>query len=167
MSETDSYSLSRLHDIVEPAAVSSWPPAVGAWLLAGIVLAWALAVAWIAWRRHRAHAYRREALHRLQALPTTTDAATLLAEVDSLLKRVAMASFGRRHVAPMSGRAWLDFLDRTGGDGAFRRTPVAHLANASFKPGLVAGMAENERAEVIAAACRWVRGHRAERTATC
>ena len=59
----------RLHDIVEPVAVS-WLPQTGGWAVLALLLT--AAVGWWAWARYRAWqaaAYRRAALVELEEIP--------------------------------------------------------------------------------------------------
>ena len=65
---SDPASLSNLRDIVEPAAVSLWPPAPGLVLLGSLLLVW-IVYALLLWRRRwQANAYRRQALGELSAI---------------------------------------------------------------------------------------------------
>ncbi len=166
MTDADPASLENLHDIVEPAAVSMWPPAPGAWLLAGIALTW-IAAGLLLWLiRRRRTAYRREALRILDQLEAEWSgaghAATVLPRIAELLKRVALAGFGRPRVAALSGAEWLAFLDRTGGDGAFASGPASLLASIPYRPRAAGEPTAAERASILAAARHWIRGHRAE-----
>jgi hypothetical protein len=109
--------LDQLHDIVEPPPVSMLP-ATPAWAALGVaVLALAAALAGL-WLRHRRRTRaRRAALAALRALEPALargDAAAL-GQLDALIRRVALAAFPRAEVASLSGRAWIAFLDATGG----------------------------------------------------
>ncbi len=166
MSAADPASLKNLHDIVEPAAVSMWPPAPGAWLLAGIALTW-IAAGFLLWLiRRRRDAYRHEALRVLDVLEEEWSgqgqAATVLPRLAELLKRVALTGFDRSRVASLAGAEWLAFLDRTGGDGAFASGPASLLASLPYSPRAAAELSAEERAAILAAARRWIRGHRLE-----
>jgi Domain of unknown function (DUF4381) len=147
----DPADLSKLHDIVIPAAAPWWPPAPGWWVIAIGLLA-ALAVASLqAWRRHRANAYRREALRELDRLPDAT-------AIMPLLKRAAMTAYGREAVASMSGDAFLAFLDRTGGTHAFTTGPARLLPGATFAEQSLPTAAD--AAATVADAATWLRTHR-------
>ncbi|WPL19365.1 hypothetical protein Thiowin_04482 [Thiorhodovibrio winogradskyi] len=123
-----------LRDIHEPAPPSPWPPAPGWWLLAALVLAlliWLGLLGWRAWRRQR---LRQRVLRELAALPATDDCAALIAGVSALLKRVALRQFARDQVAELTGTAWLEFLDQTGGKGQFTQGPGQALKQGPYAP---------------------------------
>ncbi len=142
----------ELRDIHLPADPAFWPPAPGWWLAGGLILALVVLViarGLKAWRRHRR---RRRALAQLQALATLGPGPELAARVSELLKRVALGSFTRREVAGISGRAWLTFLDRTGGDGRFAEGPGRALAEGPYLAS-----AEFDAAALLELAKDWVR----------
>jgi hypothetical protein len=99
----DPASLDRLNDLVPPPAVAWWPPAPGWYVVLALLT---LAAAWLGWRfwkRRRADAYRRIALHELSTLRE----AQAIAE---LLRRTALATVSRSVIAGMTGIAWTDWL---------------------------------------------------------
>lgn len=112
--------LSELRDIHEPAA--SW------WLVSptGWLLALALVVAgfglWRWWRAHVEIDPQRAALVELNGLRRRQvageAAGSLVAELASLLRRVALATHPRAAVAGLCGQAWIEFLDGRPGPGA-------------------------------------------------
>ena len=155
----DPADLANLHDIAVPPPVPWWPPAPGWWILAAALLAAAavLALRWFA--RWRADAYRRAALRELAVLEAAAGsmpATELAAAVSVLLKRTALAAFPRTDSASLSGAAWIDFLDRTGGafTGPARQLPQLAYGAPADAAALPA---------ILAAARRWIAEHRAAR----
>src|SRR5690242_4528495 len=124
----DPGSLSGLHDIVVGPSASWWP-STPAWLLLGalLVIGICLVTAWmiISWRENR---YRRAGLWELQQLEhsPSQDHAGLVALAE-ILKRVALVAYPRRQVASLSGKDWLNFLDRTLGTTQFSTGPGRQL----------------------------------------
>lgn len=157
------YSLDQLHDIVEPAAVSWWPPAAGMYLLLALVLVWLIAALLLTWQRHRHNAYRREGLALLQqiapGLHAPENRGVALQELGELLKRVALNAFPREEVAALSGADWLAFLDRTAGGSAFVSGPASIIATAAYQTRNRSDLAAMEQDEIITAVRRWILHH--------
>jgi len=112
--------LSQLRDIHLPAAVSWWPPAPGWWAVAAVVLLGASGAVFMLRRRKR-NRWRRTALHELKMLREEVVAQQMQSALNNLsvlLRRVAISRFPREEVASLHGQPWLDFLDRTFGEGA-------------------------------------------------
>lgn len=111
----NSHSLQGLRDIHLPEAIGWLPMAPGWYLLIALSLsACVLACFYVALRR-RQGLPRREALRMLDACiqdyekgQAGTQQST--AEVNELLRRVALAYYPRAKVAALSGKAWIDFL---------------------------------------------------------
>ena len=163
----DPADLANLRDLALPAPAPWWPPAPGWW----IVLAGAVAIAAILLLRalaaYRANAYHRAADRELAALQSALDAGAadygvVAGQVSQVLKRAALVAFPREAVAPLSGAAWLRFLDQTGGTTAFRNGAGRALTEAVFRQSH--RDAAVELRPLVAAARLWLRNHRAPAT---
>jgi hypothetical protein len=148
----DPASLDRLHDVITPAPVSWWPPALGWYVVAsvGILLLCLAVVRGIL--RYRANAYRRAALVELNELAGRSDASALVAE---LLKRVALAAFPRTEVASLSGERWVGWLNETGRGDAFNDEAGRLLSSAAYRSPV-----SDESGALLEAARRWICRHR-------
>ncbi len=155
--------LAGLGDWHLPDPVSWWPPAPGWWLLAALVVT-LIVLAVLHWRaRRRRDAALRTALAELARLRANLKAGGMdgltpgdfTAAVSILLRRLALTRFARARVAGLSGHAWLDFLDETGGGGAFAGGPGRLLADLPYRPpGSVTAADLQPLAEL---AERWIR----------
>ncbi len=125
-----------LRDIHPPGTPGLWPPAPGWWVVLTLLVATLAALGTRVWRAHRARVRRRRILAELAAVGGRVQGVELAAAVSALLKRVALAQFRRAEVAPLTGRAWLDFLDRHGGAGRFSAGPGRVLAEGPYAPAL-------------------------------
>ena len=98
--------------------------------MAGLIIIALLAAIW-QWRRYRRRAYRRTALKQLQQLQQHLQAGaadtSIIAELSILLRRTAISRYGREQVAALQGKAWLEFLDRTGRNTYFTKEGQALL----------------------------------------
>ena len=147
-----------LRDIHSAPATDFWPPAPGWWLLTALLvalLAWLAIRLLYAWRRRR---LRQQILAELDGLAVCAPD-QLAAQVSTLLRRIALMYFRRSEVAPLAGSAWLAFLDKTGGGGAFSTGPGRVLASA---PYAAAGTAIDDREALLSLARRWI-SHTVER----
>lgn len=107
----------QLRDIHGLDAIPWWPPAPGWWLLAGglvlgLWLAWRLlphvripALLGLTWRWDAAHQLRE-----LRRRSRKQDPRQSAEELSELLRRIAMARYGRDVCAGLSGMAWLEWL---------------------------------------------------------
>lgn len=158
-------ALEKLVDIAVPAPVS-WVPQTWGWAALGVMLlalaAWAIA----RWHKRReANRYRTEALAELDRIEAHLDDAAgrarALAEIPSLLKRVALAAWPRREVAALSGGPWVAFLREHGGGRGFPETAARLLDDAEYRPRQALGAMGPEEARAFARAARaWIEGHR-------
>lgn len=125
----------QLRDIHLPAAPDFWPPAPGWWILGVLALGIASWGALLAWRQFRIHRQRRHILALLEQMERSSDASTTaeyLGQLSNLTRRLALMRFPRHEIASLTGREWLQFLDRSGGDGQFSEGPGKVLAQGPY-----------------------------------
>lgn len=118
MNPTIDVSQLPLRDIHLPAPIGWWPPALGWWLLAALLLA---GVALYAIHYYRAR-HKRAALRALtrvrRALEEGAEPVACLQFLSTVLRRFAMTSVARARaaydspdVAGLIGERWLEYLD--------------------------------------------------------
>lgn len=146
----NSASLESLHDIVAPVPVPWWPPAPGWLFLGGLLLLSILIVLTRAALRYRRNAYRRAALAELRLAAAGTETLPLIA---GLLKRTALAAYRREDVAGLTGKAWVDWLAKTG-----KLTLPASVATALGRKLYDGG--ETDLKVLIDFTARWIQRHR-------
>jgi len=150
--------LAGLIDIPLPQEASLWPQT---WpLRIAIVLISVLTVLaiWKFVHRYRANRYRREALSELDRMRQATDTAPdrLAAQLSLLVRRTALGTFPRETVAPLTGTAWLSFLDRSYGGDEFSKGAGRWLVSAPYQrtaPG------RDELNALRSLVRRWIRVH--------
>ncbi len=159
----------QLRDIHLPASPSFWPPAPGWWLLFAALLLLAF-WAYRSWRQRRTLQRQRQAvmslLDELSVPATRGEVPDFLARLSTLLRRMAVARYGQRRVAPLKGQGWLAFLDETLGDSsqAFTTGAGRMLADGPYRPAgddaTLLDAEETERLQrLLDLARRWMKQH--------
>jgi hypothetical protein len=151
--------LEALRPLHLPEAVGWWPPAPLWWLVALITLLLAFTSAYALLRHIRRNRYRRLARREIAAALTAVRAGEcsdgFAIRASTILRRAALCRYPKTDVAPLHGRAWLAFLDRSGRMNGFSSGPGEALGLAAY--------AERPDCdpEALADLCqRWLRRHR-------
>ena len=143
--------LTQLAPAHAPPPPGWWPLAPGWWVL--LILLGAVAAVIIYWQRHPLVRLRRIALRELANLQTTiSDDMTLARELEHLLRRYAVARFGRDTVACLSGERWIAFVVEHGGV-AWSGDSGASLLRAAY-----GGAANADRPAWLSGAHAFIRG---------
>lgn len=125
-----------LKDIHLPDAISWWPPAIGWWVLALISLALVAFLLWWSIRHLQQGRYRKAAIKELDKQHTiyqeNGDATLYIAQLNQLLRRVAVQCYGRDTVAQLTGDKWLDFLQQTCPISQFDRVVAEDLLRSAY-----------------------------------
>ncbi|TPW18465.1 MAG: hypothetical protein FD130_226 [Halothiobacillaceae bacterium] len=129
--------LETLRDIHTPPPISWWPPAVGWWWLLLIFILLSVALYWWLQRRQRSQGHSPTIAQQLltellDEYKISGNKQRLLSETTILLKRYAKNRYPQQRPETLSGEAWLDFLDGSGGQGQFRAHFGAALYSAVY-----------------------------------
>jgi Domain of unknown function (DUF4381) len=123
-----------LRDIHLPEPIGWWPPALGWWLLAILI---PLVLALIFWlykfltRKTAIKAAKKLLLNIKQG--HQRDNSQKLKELSILIRRVAISTTARSGCAGLTGRQWLEFLDRSVKGAPFTQGIGQLLANAPYQ----------------------------------
>lgn len=137
-----------------------WPPAPGWWVLAALGAVLLCGLLWWLVDRQRMEAAvksliwtpRRAALAELRQIrQTEADPQEFAQGIESLLRRYALAVFGRERVASLTGEAWLNLVVSEGGE-MLAGGPGRSLLAAAF-----GGHAPDDRERWLAGAEAFVR----------
>ncbi len=128
--------LADLRDIQLPADPSWWPPAIGWWLVAGLLALFIVAAIWLI-RRHRVKtAPRRHALsllEKIEAIAVDKDhVQPCVQELSRLMRRIVLQRYPRVQAAGLTGDDWLQFLDHTGTTNQFTHGAGRALAQGPY-----------------------------------
>ncbi|MBL6688001.1 MAG: DUF4381 domain-containing protein [Pseudomonadales bacterium] len=154
--------LAALRDIHLPAEVSFWPPAIGWWIILGLLLVGLAFAIHALIKRLRQTAYRRQAKRHLRAIKADWqlhgDVRQTLKALQELMKRTALTAFGRDQVAKLTGYRWTAFLDQTGDMTAFSLGAGEVLIDGPYRQGFDL---TNDHVDAVFDLCdRWIRQHR-------
>jgi len=164
---SDTASLINLSDIVEPAAITWWPPAPGLVLFGMLILLWTVFAVMFWYRRRQQNAYRRAALQELAAIEERIHQSQTrnegIRQLSALLKRVALVAYPRRAVASLTGDRWNAFLDRQIGGDTFSNGHGKALALAMVDPNPGQNLTTSDCHRLIQAVRCWISGHRVDK----
>jgi len=136
MNQTD--PLSGLRDIHVPAEPHWWPPAIGWWLVALLVLAAIAGLIFVLYRRWRRGTVPRAAKRMLDEIEQhyleSGDDRALVRSLSMLLRRVVVINETAASAAGYTGREWLECLDRLNGNRDYSEGPGRVMADAPYRP---------------------------------
>ena len=115
--------LDQLKDIHIPAPAGGWTPSLNAWWISVVSIVTILAFSLAVRRYYLRTRTRRYALNELVQMQARFEShgqrQQLLNELNTLLRRMAMINYEREKISPLTGKYWLEFLDRSGRTEAF------------------------------------------------
>jgi hypothetical protein len=136
MSDGKAAWLAELAPAHAPAAPGWWPLAPGWWVVAALTLISIAAIAY--WQTRPSVRLRRIALRELERLEgLASDDQALAIAIENLLRRYAVARFGRTAVASLSGERWVSFVVAHGGR-AWAGTAGSDLLRAAWGSAVAA-----------------------------
>jgi hypothetical protein len=150
--------LAGLIDFPLPQEVSLWPQTWPLRVAIVLIAAGGLLATWRFVHRFYADKYRREALAELEEIRGTVDAAPaeVATRLSVLVRRTALGAFRREAVAPLSGPAWLAFLDRSYDGKEFSEGAGRLLISAPYQRR----SPDRDQLEALASLVRrWIGGH--------
>jgi hypothetical protein len=134
-----------------PAPPGWWPLAIGWWVL--LILLVVTGALIIYWQTRPSVRLRRIALRELKNLQTSADDDIALSrDLEHLLRRYAVARFGRDTVANLSGERWIAFVVAHGGT-AWSGATGGNLLRIAY-----GGAATADRAAWLSGAQAFIRG---------
>jgi Domain of unknown function (DUF4381) len=127
-----------------------WPIAPGWWaVLALLVLGGAIFFCWRKWWRDPHAKLRRAALRELREIGARDDDGPVVARaIEDLMRRYALAVFGRERVASLAGHSWLGFVATEAGLSRQRGAGASASAEADVPTPRGAGASAPREASV-------------------
>jgi len=103
-----------LRDIHLPGSVSWWPPALGWWIVLGVLLLLVVSVLLMRYAKKR-NQFARIALSAFDSMVEEYehhgDSQKLLEDLSALMRRISVNTSKTQNSAGLTGEAWLRFLD--------------------------------------------------------
>lgn len=160
----DPASLDNLHDVV--ASAGSPQAMAPGWYVLFFFLAVVTLWAMIKWIRYRLkNHYRKEALRELELIRSEAlqpdKRNEVVAKLNRLLKRVALAGWTRKQVANYSGDDWLEFINRTGGKSRLSAEQMKALRDSAYSTRIRNSISTELLIECIDTTDKWIRNHQA------
>jgi len=123
-----------LRDIQIPNAIGLWPPAIGWWILA-VLIPLLLYLSYKLYKyitRKTALKAVKKQFKALKINPQLDDKQKLI-ELSSLMRRTAVSIFPRAGLASLTGKSWLDFLDKHSKTALFNSDTARLLIDAPYR----------------------------------
>ncbi len=148
--------------LIEPQPMAFSFSAPGWYVVAALALLLMLFAIYLLIRHYQNNRYRRVALQflagRERELSARNAVAQMVYETDMLVKRIAMARYGRHKVSGLRGRQWITFINSTWRERAFDDTDDQLLTEAIY---LSSQPVPGDKATAfVAKAKRWIKYHK-------
>lgn len=144
-----------LRDIHLPASISWWPPALGWWLLLGIILLAIALTSFLLWNRFKPtlKKHAKKQLKSIENMFQQTENSTLcLTELSVFLRQTAMRRNQSATVAGLTGSAWLTLLDQNLETPEFSHGSGQILLKGPYQPDVE----RDEVVQIIQLCHKWV-----------
>ena len=141
----------QLQDIHLPGAAEFWPPAPGWWLLLALLLGVSIFIVFRVKRYVKKQRYQSYVLGQFSFIEERLNSndPDALAEINVLLRRLALMHFPRDQVASLTGKKWLQFLDQSGNTQGFSSGVGQVLADASYQKSMPENLDKQQLAKLL------------------
>lgn len=166
MNTQNSHTTLPIEDIHLPEAVSAWPPAIGWWLLAILLIIVAIGLyLGIKWYKKK-WGYRNAALRLLNQYykewkdnPNSISTLHQAQQMATILKRTAMSAYPHQNTSTLYGEDWITFLNQQTPTVQFEGTLAEFLSVQQYqvKPS---NSTESIPLSSLHSACKyWIKKH--------
>lgn len=150
----------ELEDIHLPASPAFWPPAPGWWIAATLL------IALVGFAFYKLLKYRNKRKQQQKILNVLSSfeqdlkegkGSESIANINRLLRRLALMHYPRQQVASLTGSQWLGFLDTTGATTAFTKGAGRILEDGPYVAQLPENFDSFDSEGLIKAVTQWVK----------
>lgn len=154
--------LNQLHDIQLPDPIGWWPLAYTWWIMIFVLFSILMGVLWYYLDMKRRNAYRVNATRELNQIrhDQYSGDTVKIAQINRLLKQVALTAYGRKRTAILQSQNWTTFLHET---CSYIKQPdnLKEIIEMGYEgPAAVSYKDTNQAVDQLHAyALKWVKGH--------
>ncbi len=121
-----------------PDPIGIWPPAIGWWVLAALIMLMVTGIGYWLIRRWKNNHYRRQGVkqanHLLALYSQHKNSLRFAHDCNRLLKQVALHAYPQKDVAGLHGQQWQAFLAEKGQDQQFINGAGEAFGEGRFSP---------------------------------
>jgi hypothetical protein len=148
--------------LIEPAPVPFTFDAPGWYVVGAIAALLILFFVFLLIRHYRLNLYRRHALAQLSAIEKDFSAAgtfdIMVYQADLLVKRIAMARYGRQNVSGLRGNEWISFINNKWREKSFDCTDGQLLTQKIYQS--THPVSVDEASLFLQKTRRWIKRHK-------
>jgi len=148
--------------LIEPLPVAFNFGAPGWYVMGGLLLMLIVLLTWLVIKYYRSNLYRKHALHFLdnveQKLSPEKEFDLVVYQTQMLIKRIAMARYGRQNVSGLRGNQWITFINTTWHEKSFDDKDEMLLNQNIYQPEQT--VSENEAVNFVEKSRRWIKKHK-------
>jgi len=145
----------QLHDIHLPDPAGWWPPAPGWWILALLLIVLVVWLSRIAWQWLKYQQWRKRVLNEFSHFESIDDV-QFLTQITEKLRQLAITVYPEREVASLTGKHWLEFLDRHSEQKDFSEHPANLMIEAPYT-GQQVDLSSQQNRQLIQLARHWAK----------
>ena len=154
-------NLPQLQDIHLPVSPSFWPLAIGWWFLLSVAI---FLLAWFfltLYRKAKLKKRQKQMLAKFTQLEVKLKqqpSNAAIAEINTLLRQLAINTYPREKIASLTGGDWLHFLDQSGKTTNFSKGAGRILIEAPYQQETATGLLENfNQDEFLPLIKKWIK----------
>jgi len=148
--------------LIEPPPVPFSFEQPGWFVLGGLLVLLLVVITWLLVKYYHQNRYRKHALQFLnnteQTLSQVKEFDLLIYQAQMLIKRIAMARYGRQNVSGLRGDQWIAFINSTWREKSFNNNDEALLNQNIYATGQP--NSADEAANFTNKARRWIKKHK-------
>ncbi|VUD48720.1 hypothetical protein TDB9533_01290 [Thalassocella blandensis] len=154
--------LAQLNDVKTPDNIGLWPPAIGWWIVAAILIAGAVTGTRAALRKYKNNRYRHQALQKLQQLEQaeSTPPAVSLTHTLQMLKQCMFTAYpgARLYVGGLHGQEFITLLELTCEKSHFQKFD-GYISRILYSPS--PEIEHQQHSALLQEAKTWIKNHKA------